>query len=108
MATNAKAQGLFDPQIIGAAAVDALRKLDPRALAKNPVIFVTEMVSIVVTGFFIRDLVAKGDSPLFSGQIAFWLWFTVLFANFAEAVAAARRRRRRCAGAVATRAPNAM
>jgi K+-transporting ATPase ATPase B chain len=81
---------LFDPKIIGPAAVDAFRKLDPRKLAKNPVIFVTEMVSIVVTIFFIRDCVAKGDSPLFSGQIAFWLWFTVLFANFAEAVAEGR------------------
>src|SRR5580704_5008169 len=90
MATNARAQGLFDPEIIGTAALDAFRKLDPRALAKNPVIFVTEMVSIVVTGFFIRDLVTHEVSPLFSGQIAFWLWFTVLFANFAEAVAEGR------------------
>jgi K+-transporting ATPase ATPase B chain len=90
MSTNARAQGLFDPKIIGAAAVDALRKLDPRKVARNPVIFVTEMVSIVVTGFFIRDLVTHEVSPLFSGQIAFWLWFTVLFANFAEAVAEGR------------------
>ena len=90
MATKARAQGLFDPQIIGAAALDALRKLDPRALAKNPVIFVTEVVSVVVTGFFIRDLITHENSPLFSGQIAFWLWFTVLFANFAEAVAEGR------------------
>ncbi len=90
MSTKAKAQGLFDPTIIRGAALDALRKLDPRALARNPVIFVTEMVSIVVTGFFIRDLVTQETSPLFSGQIAFWLWFTVLFANFAEAVAEGR------------------
>src|SRR5271156_3701014 len=90
MATNARAQGLFDPEIIGTAALDAFRKLDPRALAKNPVIFVTEMVSVVVTGFFIRDLITHDNSPLFSGQIAFWLWFTVLFANFAEAVAEGR------------------
>src|ERR1700728_4374919 len=90
MATTARAKGLFDPKIIGAAAVDALRKLDPRALAKNPVIFVTEAVSVVVTGFFIRDLITHENSPLFSGQIAFWLWFTVLFANFAEAVAEGR------------------
>src|SRR5579863_327477 len=90
MATKARAQGLFDPQIISAAAVDALHKLDPRALAKNPVIFVTEIVSVVVTGFFIRDLITHANSPLFSGQIAFWLWFTVLFANFAEAVAEGR------------------
>ena len=90
MSTNVRAQGLFDPQIIGAAALDALRKLDPRALAKNPVIFVTEVVSLVVTCFFIRDLAAHTGTALFSGQIAFWLWFTVLFANFAEAVAEGR------------------
>jgi K+-transporting ATPase ATPase B chain len=90
MSTKAKAQGLFDPAIIRRAAADALRKLDPRALAKNPVIFVTEVVSVVVTGFFIRDLVTQEYSPLFTGQIAFWLWFTVLFANFAEAVAEGR------------------
>src|SRR5277367_6304908 len=90
MATKAKAQGLFDLQIIGTAAIDALRKLDLRALAKNPVIFVTEAVSVVVTGFFVRDLITHDNSPLFSGQIAFWLWFTVLFANFAEAVAEGR------------------
>jgi potassium-transporting ATPase ATP-binding subunit len=90
MSTNAKAQGLFDPKIVRAAAFDALRKLDPRKLAKNPVIFVTEVVSLVVTGFFVRDLITHDSSPLFSGQIAAWLWFTVLFANFAEAVAEGR------------------
>src|SRR5271154_4541097 len=90
MPVKANVQGLFDPKIIGAAALEALRKLDPRALARNPVIFVTEVVSVVVTGFFIRDLVTNEGSPLFSGQIAAWLWFTVLFANFAEAVAEGR------------------
>ncbi len=90
MSTKAKAKGLFDPGIIRRAALDALRKLDPRALARNPVIFVTEVVSLVVTGFFIRDLITQETSPWFSGQIAFWLWFTVLFANFAEAVAEGR------------------
>jgi K+-transporting ATPase ATPase B chain len=90
MSTHATTQGLFDPKIVSAAALDALRKLDPRKLAKNPVIFVTEVVSVVVTGFFFRDLVTHETSPLFSGQIAFWLWFTVLFANFAEAVAEGR------------------
>ncbi|MGD1036544.1 MAG: potassium-transporting ATPase subunit KdpB [Roseiarcus sp.] len=90
MSTKAKAQGLFDPTIIRRAALDASRKLDPRALARNPVIFVTEAVSLVVTGFFIRDLITQETSPWFSGQIAFWLWFTVLFANFAEAVAEGR------------------
>jgi K+-transporting ATPase ATPase B chain len=90
MSTKAKTQGLFDPKILGAAAVDSLRKLNPRALARNPVIFVTEAVSVVVAGFFVRDLVTHEGSALFSGQIAFWLWFTVLFANFAEAVAEGR------------------
>ena len=90
MAAKAKPQGLFDGAIVAAAAVDALRKLNPRALAKNPVIFVTEVVSLVVTLFFIRDLVTQNGTALFSGQIAAWLWFTVLFANFAEAIAEGR------------------
>ena len=90
MASKSKSQGLFDGKIIAAAAIDALRKLNPRALAKNPVIFVTEVVSLMVTVFFIRDLVTHNGSAMFSGQIAAWLWFTVLFANFAEAVAEGR------------------
>src|SRR6516165_3038272 len=90
MASKAKPQGLFDSAIIAGASLDALRKLDPRALAKNPVIFVTEVVSLLVTLFFIRDLVTHNGTASFSGQIAAWLWFTVLFANFAEAVAEGR------------------
>ncbi len=90
MSSKVKAQGLFDSGIIARASIDALRKLDPRALAKNPVIFVTEVVSLMVTLFFIRDLVTHNGTALFSGQIAAWLWFTVLFANFAEAVAEGR------------------
>ena len=90
MSAHLKPQGLFDTAIIGRACLDALVKLNPRALARNPVIFVTEVVSAVVTVFFLRDLFVVGESPLFSGQIAFWLWFTVLFANFAEAVAEGR------------------
>ena len=90
MSAKAKPQGLFDPHIVGAAALDAFRKLDPRALARNPVIFVTEVVSLVVTCFFVRDLITNEGPAAFSGQIAFWLWFTVLFANFAEAVAEGR------------------
>src|ERR1700690_3301556 len=87
MASKSKPQGLFDGKIVAAAAIDALRKLNPRALAKNPVIFVTEVVSLMVTLLFIRDLVTQNGTALFSGQIAAWLWFTVLFANFAAAVA---------------------
>ena len=90
MASKAKPQGLFDSAIVAAASVDALRKLNPRVLMKNPVIFVTEVVSLMVTLFFIRDLVTGNGTASFSGQIAAWLWFTVLFANFAEAVAEGR------------------
>src|ERR1700687_2243719 len=90
MSSKAQTQTLFDGKIIAAAAVDAVRKLDPRALAKNPVIFVTEVVSAMVTILFIRDLVTGSGPAAFSGQIAAWLWFTVLFANFAEAVAEGR------------------
>ncbi|WP_085024917.1 potassium-transporting ATPase subunit KdpB [Ensifer aridi] len=81
---------LFDPAILIPAVKAALVKLDPRQLVRNPVIFVTEVVAALVTLFFVRDLVSVGGSPLFSGQIAAWLWFTVLFATFAEAVAEGR------------------
>jgi len=90
MSHKVAAPGLFDAAITKRAAVDAFRKLDPRRLARNPVIFVTEIVSAVVTAFFVRDLLAQNGAAFFSGQIAAWLWFTVLFANFAEAVAEGR------------------
>ncbi len=90
MSSKTQPKSLFDSKIIGPAAIDAVRKLDPRALAKNPVIFFTEVVSLLVTLFFVRDLVTHNGTASFSGQIAFWLWFTVLFANFAEAVAEGR------------------
>ena len=77
---------LTDQALIKRAAIDAVRKLDPKVLVKNPVIFVTAVVSVLVTVLFVRDLVT-GQPALFSGQIAAWLWFTVLFANFAEAIA---------------------
>lgn len=90
MSSKAAAPGLFDPAIIRRAAIGACRKLDPRQLARNPVIFVTEIVSAVVTLLFIRDVVTQNGTALFTGQIAAWLWFTVLFANFAEAAAEGR------------------
>ncbi len=90
MSTKMKALHLFDGAIIGRAAGDAVRKLDPRQLARNPVIFVTEAVSLVVTILFLRYLFTGSGVALFTGQIAAWLWFTVLFANFAEAVAEGR------------------
>ena len=88
--SHPKSPGLFDTGIIKRASIDAFIKLNPKHLARNPVIFVTEVVSAVVTFFFVRDVVSGAGSPLFTGQIAAWLWFTVLFANFAEAVAEGR------------------
>src|SRR5262249_28608736 len=90
MSSKAAAPGLFHWPIIRRAVIDALRKLDPRQLMRNPVIFVTEVVSVVVTLLFVRDLITQNGTALFTGQIAAWLWFTVLFANFAEAVAEGR------------------
>ncbi|WP_181701551.1 potassium-transporting ATPase subunit KdpB [Chthonobacter albigriseus] len=77
--------------LVGRATVDAFKKLNPKTLAKNPVIFVTEVVAALVTILFVRDL-ATGGPVLFTGQITAWLWFTVLFANFAEAIAEGRGR----------------
>ena len=90
MASRLRAASLFDPGILAAAARDAFVKLDPRHLVRNPVIFVTEVVAAVVTAIFLRELLTGSGDPAFSGQIAAWLWFTVLFANFAEAVAEGR------------------
>jgi K+-transporting ATPase ATPase B chain len=92
MSKDHKAPGLLDPSILFPAIRDAFVKLDPRKLLRNPVIFVTEIVAIVVTILFIRDLAANPGEAGFSGQIAAWLWFTVLFATFAEAVAEGRGR----------------
>ncbi|MBX3521025.1 MAG: potassium-transporting ATPase subunit KdpB [Xanthobacteraceae bacterium] len=90
MASKLQAASLFDPAIFWRASIDALIKLDPRKLVRNPVIFVTEIVAAVVTAIFVREFVTGSGDPAFSGQIAAWLWFTVLFANFAEAVAEGR------------------
>jgi K+-transporting ATPase ATPase B chain len=80
---------VFAPEIVGPAIGDAFKKLDPRWLARNPVIFVTAVAALMATIFFVRDLLQHGNA-LFSGQIALWLWLTVVFANFAEAVAEGR------------------
>ncbi|UHS63387.1 potassium-transporting ATPase subunit KdpB [Agrobacterium vaccinii] len=84
--------GLFDPAIILPAARQAFVKLDPRQLVRAPVIFVTEVVAALVSILFLRDLIKGSETAIFSGQIAAWLWFTVLFATFAEAVAEGRGR----------------
>jgi len=79
-----------DGAIISHAVIDSFRKLDPRTLVKNPVIFVTEVVAALTTVLLVRDQMAGGGAFGFSVQIVGWLWFTVLFANFAEAVAEGR------------------
>src|SRR6185312_13124072 len=78
---------LLDPQIVVPAIGEAFLKLDPRTLAKNPVMFVLEMVTLLTTILLVRDGIVGGRSIGFELQIVIWLWFTVLFANFAEAVA---------------------
>jgi K+-transporting ATPase ATPase B chain len=81
---------LADPQIIAPAISAAFRKLDPRVLIRNPVMFVVGVVAALTTMLFMRDLLAGGEKLGFSFQIILWLWFTILFANFAEAVAEGR------------------
>jgi K+-transporting ATPase ATPase B chain len=87
----AEKKRLLDPRIVRAAAVDSVRKLDPRLMARNPVMFVVLVGSVLTTVLFFRDLGEAGtDGNVFAGLVAAWLWFTVLFANFAEAVAEGR------------------
>ena len=88
MSTRSSA-ALLDGAILRRAARDSFAKLAPKKLARNPVIFVTAVVALLTTMLFARDLFA-GSEAAFTGQIAAWLWFTVLFANFAEAVAEGR------------------
>jgi K+-transporting ATPase ATPase B chain len=81
---------LTDPKIMLPAIGSAFTKLDPRILIKNPVMFVVEVVAALTTVLFLRDLVAGAENLAFTFQIILWLWFTILFANFAEAVAEGR------------------
>ncbi|KQP54892.1 potassium-transporting ATPase subunit KdpB [Methylobacterium sp. Leaf108] len=81
---------LFSAALVGPALVGALAKLDPRIMIGNPVMFVVEVVAALTTVLFLRDLLTGGADLAFSGQIVLWLWFTVLFANFAEAIAEGR------------------
>ncbi len=81
---------ILDARILVPALGGAVRKLDPRTLARNPVMFVVAVVSVLTTVLFFKDLATGADGLGFSFQIILWLWFTVLFANFAEAVAEGR------------------
>src|ERR1700684_1177165 len=81
---------MLDPKIVLPAIGSSFAKLDPRLMAKNPGMVVVEVVAALTTVIFLRDLVTGGESLGFTFQIILWLWFTVLFANFAEAVAEGR------------------
>jgi len=87
---NEAGAALFDRSIVMPAIGEAFAKLDPRSLARNPVMFVVGIVAALTTILFIRDVTTGADNLVFSFQIILWLWFTVLFANFAEAIAEGR------------------
>ncbi len=87
---RAKARPLFDPPIVRRAIRDAFAKLDPRHMVRNPVMFVVLVGSALTTLILARDLATGGEGAGFTLQVALWLWFTVLFANFAEAMAEGR------------------
>jgi K+-transporting ATPase ATPase B chain len=91
MATHPKARPLLDGAIVRRAVVDAVRKLDPRVQVRNPVMFVVLVGSALTTGLWLQALLGRGEAPAgFIFWISVWLWFTVLFANFAEAMAEGR------------------
>src|SRR5579862_9510234 len=85
-----RSRPLFDPEILRQALRQSFVKLNPRIVAKNPVMFVVEVGAALTTVFVVKDAVIGAGGLLFGVQIALWLWFTVLFANFAEAMAEAR------------------
>jgi potassium-transporting ATPase ATP-binding subunit len=89
MMAKMRRSSLFDPALLGPAAGDSFRKFDPRVLARNPVMFVVAAVALLATVLTIRDAFA-GKPVGFALQLDVWLWLTVLFANFAEAVAEGR------------------
>jgi len=91
MTTQAKTQRLWNATIVRQASVDSLVKLDPRRQVRNPVMFTVYVGSLLTTGLFVHSLVGAGEEPpWFIAAISAWLWFTVLFANFAEAMAEGR------------------
>jgi potassium-transporting ATPase ATP-binding subunit len=85
-----RARPLFDPEILRRAIKESFVKLNPRLVAKNPVMFVVEVGAALTTVFVIKDAITHTGEVFFGVQIALWLWFTVVFANFAEAMAEAR------------------
>ena len=94
LSKGVRARPLFDPEILRRAIRESFIKLNPRLVAKNPVMFVVEVGAALTTVFVIKDAVTGAGGLLFGIQIALWLWFTVVFANFAEAMAEARGKAR--------------
>src|SRR4029453_5356125 len=91
MSTHPKARPLFDPAIVRGAIVESFRKLDPRVQVRNPVMFVVLIGSGLTPFLFFQALLGRGGAPsLFLFALSLWLWFKVLFANFAEAMAEGR------------------
>src|SRR5579885_1578632 len=86
-----RSTSMFDRAILRRAVGDSFAKLNPRLMARNPVMFVVEIGSVLTTLLFLRDVrTATAHDNVFVGLVSAWLWFTVLFANFAEAVAEGR------------------
>ena len=91
MASSVKTRSLFDASIIRQAVVDSFGKLTPRRQVRNPVMFVVYIGSILTTLLWAQAAVGRGEAPAwFIFWVSVWLWFTVLFANFAEAMAEGR------------------
>src|SRR5271170_2345376 len=88
--TRRQTATVTDPKILIPAIGSAFAKLNPRVMMRNPVMFVVEIVATLTTVLFVRDLFLGGAHLGFAFQINLWLWFTILFANFAEAVAEGR------------------
>ena len=87
---KAGAGNLFQGPLVRAAVGESFRKLDPRAVARNPVMFVVEIGATITTIVLIQQIATRTGNVGFTLQITLWLWFTVVFANFAEAMAEAR------------------
>ena len=91
MSKSHKAKSLFDPAICWPAAISSIKKLDPRHQIKNPVMFVVLVGSILTTCLYLQAQIGRGEAPAgFILAITLWLWFTLIFANFAEAMAEGR------------------
>ena len=88
---KSQGQSIVRAQLYRRAVGDAFIKLDPRRMVRNPVMFVVEVGSLLTTLLFVQALFGHGEAPAgFIGAVALWLWFTVLFANFSEALAEGR------------------